>query len=134
LHYTLRLQSSNLVRIKNINIKNTGANFGSGIHITRNAQSIVIDGCKVEVNASLKTKVFYPIAFTSNNKLDITDPVSSAKNGSNNKIVRNELIGGYAGVALLGASQVDYDVNNIVDSNIIRDFYHNGILHETLYL
>jgi hypothetical protein len=127
LHYTLRLQSSNFVRIKNINIKNTGANFGSGIHITRNAQSIVIDGCKVEVNASLKTKVFYPIAFTSTNKLDITDPVSSAKNGSNNKIVRNELIGGYAGVALLGASQVDYDVNNIVDSNIIRDFYHNGI-------
>ncbi len=127
LHYTLRLQSSNFVRIKNLNIKNTGANFGSGIHITRNAQSVVIDGCKVEVNASLKTKVFYPIAFTSTNKLDITDPVSCAKNGSNNKIIRNELVGGYAGVAMLGASQVDYDVNNIVDSNIIRDFYQNGI-------
>ena len=131
LHYTLRLQSSNFVRIKNINIKNTGANFGSGIHITRNAQSIVIDGCKVEVNATLKSKVFYPIAFTSTNKLDITDAVSCAKNGSNNKIVRNELVGGYAGVAMLGASQVDYDVNNTIDSNIIRDFYQNGIF--TIY-
>ena len=127
MHYTMRLQSSNFVRVKNLNIKNSGANFGSGIHITRNAQSIVIDGCKVEVNNSLKTKVFYPIAFTSTNKLDITDPVSCAKNGSNNKIVRNELVGGYAGIAMLGASQVDYDVNNIIDSNIIREFYQNGI-------
>ena len=127
LHYTLRLQSSNFVKIKNLNVKNTGTNFGSGIHITRNAQSILIEGCKVEVNNTLKTKVFYPIAFTSTNKLDIYDPVSCAKNGSNNKIIRNELIGGFAGVALLGASQVDFDVNNIVDSNIIRDFYHNGI-------
>ncbi len=127
LHYTLRLQSSNFLRVKNLNIKNTGTTFGTGIHITRNAQSVVIDGCKVEVNNNLKTKFFYPIAFTSSNKMDITDPVSCAKNGSNNKIVRNELIGGYAGVAMLGASQVDYDVNNIVDSNIIRDFYQNGI-------
>ncbi len=127
LHYTLRLQSSNFVRVKNLNIKNTGANFGSGIHITRNAQSIVIDGCKVEVNTTLKNKVFYPIAFTSTNKLDITDPVSCSKNGSNNKIVRNELVGGYAGIALLGASQVDYDVNNTIDSNNIHDFYQNGI-------
>jgi hypothetical protein len=127
LHYTLRLQSSNFVRVKNINIKNTGANFGSGIHITRNAQSIVIEGCKVEVNSTLKSKVFYPIAFTSTNKLDITAAVSCAKNGSNNKIIKNELIGGYAGVAILGASQVDYDVNNIIDSNKITGFYQNGI-------
>jgi hypothetical protein len=127
LHYTLRLQSSNFVRIKNLNIKNTGANFGSGIHITRNAQSIVIDGCKVEVNSTLKTKVFCPIAFTSTNKLDITDPVSCSKNGSNIKIVRNELVGGYAGVALIGASQLDNDFNNIIDSNNIRDFYQHGI-------
>jgi hypothetical protein len=131
LHYTLRLQSSNFLRVKNLNIKNTGTTFGTGIHFTRNAQSVVIDGCKVEVNNTLKTKFFYPIAFTSTNKLDINDPVSCAKNGSNNIIVRNELIGGYAGIALLGSSQLDYDVNNIIDSNNIRDFYQNGIY--TLY-
>jgi hypothetical protein len=126
-HYTLRLQSSNFLRIKNLYVKNTGVNFGSGIHISRNAQSIVIDGCKIEVDKTKKDKVFYPIAFTSTNKLDINDPVSCAKNGSNNRIVRNELIGGYAGVAILGASQVDYDLNNSIDSNIISDFYQNGI-------
>ncbi len=126
-HYTLRLQAANFVRIKYLNIKNTGVAFGSGVHITRNCQSVVVDGCKIEVNSALTSNLFYPIAFTSTNKLNIIDANSFAKNGSNNKIIRNELIGGYAGVALLGASQVDFDYNNIIDSNIIRDYYQFGI-------
>lgn len=127
LHYTVRLNGSNFVRFLNLNIKNTGGTFGSGVHITRNAKNNIIEGCKIEVNNSLITPLFYPVAFTSSNKLSVVDNNSFAKNGSSNKIIKNTLIGGFAGVAMLGASNVDFDVNNIVDSNIIQDFYQFGV-------
>jgi hypothetical protein len=127
LHYTVRMNGSNFVRLLNLNIKNTGATFGSGLHITRNAKNNIIEGCKIEVNTTATSALFYPIAFTSSNKLSILDNNSFAKNGSQNRIVRNNLIGGYTGVAMLGASNVDFDLNNIIDSNIIQDFYQFGV-------
>lgn len=127
LHYTVRMNGSNFVRLLNLNIKNTGATFGSGLHITRNAKNNIIEGCKIEVNTTAISALYYPIAFTSSNKLSILDNNSFAKNGSQNRLVRNNLIGGYAGVAMLGASNVDFDLNNIVDSNIIQDFYQFGV-------
>ncbi len=127
IHYTVRLNGSNFVRLLNLNIKNTGVTFGSALHITRNAKNNIIDGCKIEVNSTATSALFYPIAFTSTNKLNITDNNSFAKNGSSNRIVKNTIIGGYAGIAMLGASVVDFDLNNIIDSNIIQDYYQFGI-------
>jgi hypothetical protein len=127
LHYTVRLNGSNFVRLLNLNIKNTGANFGSALHITRNAKNNIVEGCKIEVNSTSNSQLFYPVAFTSSNKLNILDNNSYAKNGTENRIVRNTIIGGYSGISLLGASLVDFDLNNIIDSNIIQDFFQFGI-------
>jgi len=128
IHYTVRFNGSNFVRLLNLNILNDGVSYGSGVHFTRNAVDNIVEGCKIEVNSSSTTlKVFYPIAFTSTNKLDITDNNSFSKNGSSNRIVRNTIIGGYAGIAMLGASSVEYDENNVLDSNIIQDYYQFGI-------
>ncbi len=127
IHYVLRINGSNFIKLKNLYIRNTGNNFGSGIHITRNANNNIIEGCKIEVNSTATTNVFYPVAITSSNKLNILDNISFGRNGSSNKFVRNEIIGGYAGIGMLGSSLVDFDVNNSIDSNIIRDFYFAGI-------
>lgn len=127
IHYTVRFNGSNFVRLLNLNILNSSVSYGSGVHFTRNSVNNIVEGCKIEVNSALTLKVFYPIAFTSTNKLDITDNNSFAKNGSANRIVRNTIIGGYAGIAMLGASSVEYDEENILDSNIIQDYYQYGI-------
>lgn len=130
-HYVIRFNGSNLVRLQNLNIKNNSAAYGSGIHITRNAVNNIIEGCKIEVNSTITTlptaRLFYPIAFTSTNKLDITDNNSFAKNGSSNRVTRNELVGGYAGIGMLGASTVEFDIENVIDSNMIKDYYQFGI-------
>ncbi len=126
-HYTVRMNGSNFVRLLNLNIKNTGTAFGSALHITRNAKNNIVEGCKLEVNNTSTVPLFYPIAFTSSNKLSIIDNNSFAKNGSSNRIVKNQLVGGYAGVGMLGASNVDFDINNVIDSNNIQDFYQFGI-------
>lgn len=127
LHYTVRLNGSNFVRLLNLNIKNTGLNFGTGVHISKNAIGNIIEGCKIETNSTATSVFFYPIAATSSTKLNITDPTASAKNSNGNRIVRNQLIGGYAGIAMLGASVVDFDSENVIDSNIIQDFYQFGV-------
>lgn len=127
MHYAVRLNGSNFIRLKNLYIRNTSANFGSGVHFTKSASNNVIEGCKIEVNSTSINNVFYPIAFTSSNKLNVLDNNSLAKNGSSNRIVRNEIIGGYAGVGMLGASAVDFDKFNVIDSNDVKDFYFSGI-------
>lgn len=127
IHYTVRMNGSNFVRLLNLNIKNTGVAFGSALHITRNAKNNIVENCKLEVNTTSTSPLYYPIAFTSSNKLSILDNNSYAKNGSQNRIVRNTLIGGYAGIAMLGASNVDFDIDNVIDSNIVQDFYQFGI-------
>jgi hypothetical protein len=127
LHYTVRLNGSNFVRLLNLNIKNTGVAFGSAVHFTKNAKDNTLEGCRIEVNATSTSPLFYPVAFTSSNKLNITDNNSFAKNGSGNKIIKNTIIGGYSGVSLLGASVVDFDINNTIDSNTILEYYQFGI-------
>lgn len=127
LHYTIRFDGSQFVRLKNLTIRNTGLNFGSGIHFTKDSRSNTVEGCIVEVSRTSTNKEFYPIVFTSTSKMSVDDNNSFAKNGSNNRIVRNQILGGYAGVALMGSSVVDFDEGNIVDSNIINDFYQFGV-------
>lgn len=127
MHYTIRFNGSNFVKLLNLNIKNTGPNFGTGVHFTKNSNANIIEGCKVEVSTTATTAFFYPIAFTSSTKLDINDAQSNSKSGHGNKILKNQLIGGYAGVALLGASVIDLDYDNTIDSNTITDFYQFGI-------
>lgn len=127
LHYTVRFNGSNFVHLLNLNIKNTGVNFGTAIHFTKNAQNNAVEGCKIEVNTTATTAYYYPIAASSSTKLIITDANAYAKNASYNRIARNQIIGGYAGIAMLGASVVDFDIENVIDSNIIQDFYQYGI-------
>lgn len=127
LHYTVRFNGSNFVHLLNLNIKNTGVNFGTAVHFTKNANNNAVEGCKIETNIASTNSYFYPIAATSSTKLIITDANAFAKNASFNRIARNQIIGGFAGIALLGASVVDFDLDNIIDSNIIQDFYQYGI-------
>lgn len=126
-HYTVRFNGANFVRLRYLNIKNTGVSFGSAIHFTRNAQNNIVEGCKIEVNNTSTSKLFYPIAFTSSIKLDMTDNLAYAKNGSGNRITKNQIIGGYASISMIGATMVDYDLNNTIDSNTISDYYQTGI-------
>jgi hypothetical protein len=127
IHYTIRFDGSRFVRLKNLTIRNTGLNFGSGIHFTKESRSNIVEGCRIEVNTTSINKEFYPIVFTSTSKMNVDDNNSFAKNGSFNRIVRNQIIGGFAGVALMGSSVVDFDESNIVDSNIISEFYQYGV-------
>lgn len=127
LHYTVRFNGSNFVKLKNLNIKHTGTNFGTAIHFTKKSNNNFVEDCKIEVSTSATTPYFYPIAFSSSNMLNLLETQSFANNGSYNTIRRNEIIGGYAGISMLGASVVDFDIENVVDSNDIKDFYKHGI-------
>ncbi len=127
LHYTVRFNGSNFVKLLNLNIKNTGPNFGTGVHLTKNSNGNIIEGCKIEVSNTATTAFFFPIAFTSSTKLDINDIQSNSKSGHGNRIVKNELLGGYSGVAMLGASLIDLDYDNSIDSNTISDYWQSGV-------
>lgn len=127
LHYTVRFNGSNFVKLLNLTIKNSGLNFGTGVHFTKNANANIVEGCNVEVSTTATSQFYYPIAFTSSTKLDITDVQSNSKSGHDNRILKNNLKGGFAGVGMLGASLIDLDYNNSIDSNIISDYYQYGI-------
>lgn len=126
-HYTVRFNGANFVKLLNLNIKNTGNSYGTGIHFTKKSNNNIVEGCKIEVSTNSTTPFFFPIASSSANKLDLTDIQSYGKNSSYNTIKKNQLIGGYAGISMLGASVVDFDVENIIDSNVIQDYYQFGI-------
>lgn len=126
-HYTVRFNGSNFVKLLNLTIRNSGLNFGTGVHFTKNANSNIVERCNVVVNTTATTQFFYPIIFSSSNKIDINDVQSNSKSGHDNRVLNNTLVGGYAGAALLGASVIDLDYNNSIDSNTISDYYQCGI-------
>lgn len=127
LHYTVRFNGANFVKLLNLTIRNSGLNFGTGVHFTKNANSNIVEGCNIEVSTTSTNQFFYPVAFTSSTKLDINDVQSSSKSGQNNRILKNTLKGGFAGVGLVGASVIDLDFDNSIDSNTISDYYQYGI-------
>lgn len=127
LHYTIQLNGANNVSLYRLTIKNESNDFGSVIHFTNNAQNNIIHSCVLESKSNASGDLFYGIAFTSDAKLNITDPLALGNTGSNNKILNNAIYGGTAGIAMLGTSDLENTKGNIIINNYFSNFSKYGI-------
>lgn len=97
-HYTVRLKGSKYVRLKNVRVENTGAEFASGINITAGAEHILVEGCDIVMNSDPQTETHLGILVNGNK--DVYEPGSVSKLS----LIGNTVTGGYTGIKLLGNS------------------------------
>ncbi len=128
LHHTIQLNGASYVKLYHLTIKNTGQSFGTGVHITNNAKNNIIEGCVIEVKKiNVTGDLHYGIAFTADKKLDINNINAFSNSGNYNSIINNRIIGGTAGIAMIGFSDGSNIVGNKIKNNNITEFSKYGI-------
>ncbi len=126
-HYVFQFYGSQFVKLRALTIQNTNPNYGSGVHFTRGARANIVDSCKIQVHSGTSSLLFYPIAFTSLNKLDQSQELAQGTNGVYNLVSNNTISGGYSGITMLGSTAARPDLQNRIINNKIENFYRYGI-------
>jgi parallel beta-helix repeat protein len=112
-NWTLRFNGCNYVTFRKMTISATGASYGRVVEY--------ISGSSYD---NLENNVLQTLITTSSNYSVI---YSSSTVEQYNTIKNNVIIGGYYGVYWYGLSTTS-EIGNIIDANIIRDFYYYGII------
>ncbi|MFC2111053.1 BspA family leucine-rich repeat surface protein, partial [Bacteroidota bacterium] len=112
-NWTLCLDGSQNITIKNINIKATGISYGNVVCFRNGASYNTLDSNKIETSTTTTSSGFKCV-YTENT------------NESYNVISGNEIIGGYSGIYFIGAGSSSRGINNIIVGNEIKEFYYYG--------
>ncbi len=115
---TLRLNGTKYMKIRNLKIEGTGTTSNFAVQVMGGAQYVEFDSCTVTMNLASTSST--TSAFVVSGSLT---SATTAGNNVNNLTVKNSIIeGGYYAFTLVGAS-----VGNLIENNIIRDFYLYGL-------
>lgn len=101
----------------------SGATFGWGIHLTKNAAFDSIVNCTITTDLLSTSTNFAGIVISGSN----TSATQSDNSGNNIVIKGNTITGGYYGINYYGNSAVPYTDNVQILNNSINDFYYYGI-------
>lgn len=128
--HTLRLNNASFVRIRNITIQSTGANFGAPVHILGSGNQIHIKQCNIRISGT---------GATSSNTgyigvwIGSSTDVNSAFGGTgafvnNCEIDSNQIFSGYYGVVFNGrSSSTPYSNNNMFRNNNFDSTFYYGL-------
>ncbi len=101
----------------------SGATYGWGIHLTKNAAFDSIVNCTITTDISTTTTNFAGIVISGS-----TSSATIADNSANNIVIKgNTITGGYYGIIDYGNSVAPYTDNVQILNNTINDFYYYGI-------
>ncbi len=120
--HILKLDGSDFVTIRNLNIVGNDLTYGWGIHLTNQAENDSIVNCRIDVSAVTST--------TQDNSAGIvvSSSVSDLNAGGNTAsrlvVYGDTIIGGYQGIIINGDGITK---GNTVVNTSIRDFYSVGV-------
>ncbi|PIQ16470.1 MAG: hypothetical protein COW67_02825, partial [Flavobacteriales bacterium CG18_big_fil_WC_8_21_14_2_50_32_9] len=94
------------------------------IQLTNNADSNTINNCIIDLSSALTSTSSTNAGIVVSGSL--TSATTAGASGAYNTITNNHIIGGYYGLTINGASSTSESMNNVIDNNIIEDFYFYG--------
>jgi len=120
----LRLSGVNYITIDSLNITSApiSGQYAYGIQIMNNSNNITVQNCTIDVGFGITSNASAGIVINSNN----TSPTITNSEADSITITNNKIIGGYAGITLIG-DNTNQLVNNRITNNDIVDFYTYGI-------
>ncbi|GIV34586.1 MAG: hypothetical protein KatS3mg031_2121 [Chitinophagales bacterium] len=122
--YLIKLNGTRHITLHDLQMVATGNTYGYGLLFTGRADSNRIQGCTIDLSAVSSTVQANStgIAFSAS---DLSTS-ASGNNGNYNYIVGNTITGGYHGIRING-SAADTARQNVIQGNVIRDFYAYGV-------
>ena len=111
--FTLELNSSKFISFKYMTLKALGATYGRVVELKNGAN----------YNTISFNKIIASITSTTNSCAGI---YSSNSSDNFNEITNNEITGGFYSIYLRGTSNIDREVGNIINNNIMKDYYYYG--------
>lgn len=121
--YILRLNGTDNMTIKNLNIVGLSATLDWGILVTNNCVNDSIVNCTIDISANTSTTIDNSGGIVVSSSL--TDVNASGLNASYLTLLNNTVIGGYQGIIINGNGTSTEGI--VVKNNTIRDFYSIGI-------
>ncbi len=122
--YTIKIDSAPYVSLRNLSIVSTGATWGWGVQITRNANACKIKNCIVSINGAGTTSTttnFTPITISG-------ATATTATHADSLEIDSNSINYGYNGINMYAATGVGYiGINNKIRNNNVQNAYQYSI-------
>jgi hypothetical protein len=116
------LDGADFIRFNNLTIKATGTTYGTGVHLTNQADYNEITGCNVWVNPGSTSTNFAGILASTKTSM------SGGGNHANYNLIEDNLItGGYYGVSMYGTNSTTQCTGNQVIGNEINDYHYYGV-------
>ena len=121
---TLTLDGAENFIFKNLKIEvGSTASAGWALWMTNMAKNIEIDSCTISVPLSLTTSLSSAIVTGTS----ATSATTTGLGATDYKVTNCIIEGGYYGFVANGNTTAPYSSNNIIQNNIIRDFYLYGL-------
>ena len=120
---TITMDATQYVTINNLRIETTANATAYAVELRNDARYIVFDGCEIvaPITGTLTTSAAF---VTSNSPTGAVTAGLAARDIQ----VKNCLIsGGYYGLIMNGPTTAPWSTNNIIENNVIRDFYAYGL-------
>lgn len=114
-NYVFKIDATNYVTLKNMTIKAEGVTYGIGIDITNGSSYNSIENCKISSVSATSSSTLRPISIATGNLCNF------------NKVINNEIVGGYYGIYAYGSSSTSLGKGNEMLNNDVSNFYLYGI-------
>ncbi len=120
---TLQFNGAQYFKIKNLKIEGTGTTTCFGVQLFGGARYIELDSCTVSINPAATSSS--TAAFVASGSLT---SATTAGLAARDITIKNSIFeGGYYGFTLMGPTAAPFASNNLIENNIIRDFYIYGL-------
>jgi len=121
---TVKLNGADHVRFDNFIITATGTTYGYGVHMLNNADSNIISNCTINVSTSSTSANYCGIVV--NNAADVALTLGNS-NCDSLSIINNTINGGAYGIIVVADGPTNYNYNNNISGNTVKEFYNYGI-------
>ncbi|CAF3774793.1 unnamed protein product [Rotaria sp. Silwood1] len=119
-----KFDGAKYVTVNNFIITGTGT-YAYGVQMLNNADNNTVSNCTINIDQTSTSSTNYAGVVINSIATAIT--TTGASLCDSNTITGNTIIGGYAGVAIVGNTSTSMVYNNKVTNNTIRDFYLYGV-------
>jgi hypothetical protein len=120
---TMILNGTQYVSVNKLKIVSTGTTNSAAVQFRNDARYLEFDSCEFRVSTTATSTLVNPIVASGST----TSAVTAGLNVRDLTIKNSLIEGGYYGMTLMGPSGAPWSSNNVIENNVIRDFYLYGI-------
>jgi hypothetical protein len=120
---TMVFEGTQYVSVKKLNIVSTGTTNSAAVQFRNDARYLEFDSCEFKVSTTATSTLVNPIVASGST----TSAVTAGLNVRDLTIKNSLIEGGYYGMTLMGPTAAPFSSNNVIENNVIRDFYLYGI-------